>query len=153
MDSMRTRGMSLTTTRRWRVGFAFPAVTNIEWCGTVWTTFHDLSFTVAGVVTVGGVPVADGGAVKIYADDGTDIELIASVVTSGGTGSFAALVSDDTRSYFAVYSASGNKGWSGFATPGASFNITIAGSGGGGGGGGSGLSAPPIGSAIVRSSV
>lgn len=145
-SSFRTGRMHQTSTRRWRVGQAFAQT--IEWCGTMWITLYDLSFAVAGVVTVGGSPVANGGAVKIYADDGVDAELITSVTTGGGTGAFSATVLDSTRNYFAVYDNGTNRGWSGTGTPGTStFNIAIP------GGGGGGLVAPPIGSSIVRSNV
>jgi hypothetical protein len=125
-SSFRTRGMSLLTTRRWRVAVATTAA-NLEWCGTLWTTHHDLSFTVAGVVTSDDEPVANGGAVRIYADDGVDAEFITSTTTGGGTGSFSVEVLDDTRDYFATYDdGAGARGWSGLLTPEADdFDISL----------------------------
>lgn len=136
-SSFRSKGMALTSTRRWRVASAVSNITNVEWCATVWATISDQVFTVAGAVTVGGVAVANGGSVKIYADDGSDAELITTVTTGGGTGAFSASVLDNTRNYFAAYDAVGGKGWSGLHAPGASFDIAIP-------GGAAGDTTPPV---------
>jgi hypothetical protein len=124
-SSFRSKGMDITATRRWRVASAASNITNVEWCGAVWLTVSDLTFTVAGVVTSGGSPVANGGPVKIYADDTVDAEYVTSTTTGGGTGAFTTQVLDNTRSYFTTYDVSGVRGWSGLATPGGSFNVAI----------------------------
>lgn len=124
-SSFRTIGMSTLATRRWRLSHGS---TQEEWCGTTWIALHGISFTVAGAVTVGGVPVANGSTVRIYADDGVTAEYLTSVTTTGGTGSFTASVTDNTRSHFAVYDggSSSTRGWSANGTPGTStFDISI----------------------------
>jgi len=125
-SARRSRGMDLTTTRRWRVACS-ASIANVEWCGDLWVTLSDLSFPVAGAVMLGASPVPNGGAVRVYADDGAgEAEYITTVATSGGTGAFAVAALDNTRAYFAVYDVGGNKAWSGLRTPGAqSFDIVI----------------------------
>jgi len=116
--------MDLVVSRRWRLCCTLG--TSSHWSASQWLTLHDISFTVAGVVTVGGVAVANGGTVKIYADNGVDTEYITSAVTTGGTGAFTVQVCDSTRSYFAAYDDGTSKGWSGFGTPGTStFDIAV----------------------------
>lgn len=46
-----------------------------------------------------------------------ETELVASVLTSGGTGAFSASTTDDTRGYYASYNNDGNYGRSALATP------------------------------------
>jgi len=116
--------MDVTVSRRWRLCIA--TGTSSSWTAAQWLTLHDISFTVAGTVTVGGATVADGGTVKIYADNGVDTEYITSATIAGGAGAFTLQVTDNTRTYFGTYSVGGNQGWSGPGTPGSStFNINI----------------------------
>lgn len=124
-SSFRTLGMSTLATRRWRFS---QFSTQNEWCGTTWIVLHTISFTVAGSVTIGGVAVANGSTVRIYADDGVTTEYITSVTTTGGTGAFTASVTDNTRNHFAVYDGGSvsTRGWSANGTPGTStFDITL----------------------------
>ena len=117
-------GMELPVSRRWRLGCAVG--TGHHWSASQWITLHDIAFTVAGAVAIGGVAAADGGTVKIYADDGVSAEYITSVTIAGGAGAFTAQVCDSTRNYFATYNDGTSKGWSGFGTPGTStFDIAV----------------------------
>ncbi len=84
----------------------------------LWVSFHAMTFTVASTVTIGGAPAANGKTVQIFAraSDGT-AELVASPVTTGGTGAFTAQVPDNTRSYFASYDNDGHYGRSALEVP------------------------------------
>ena len=123
-SSFSTLGMDIFATRQWHIAHGNASV---EWCATTWIALHGISFTVAGTVLIRGVPAANGGAVRIYADDGAGaIEYITSVTIAGGAGAFTVEVCDSTRNYFCTYNVGGEKGWSGFGTPGTStFNIAV----------------------------
>ncbi len=97
-----------------------------------WITYHQMTFSVAGVVTVDGSPVGAGKTVNVYAyvaspgpEDVT--EFVTSTTTAmDGTGSFTVNVLDSTRTYFASYVNDGSIGRSADGTPGTStFNIVI----------------------------
>jgi hypothetical protein len=96
-----------------------------------WITFHQMSFTVAGVVTVDGSPVAANKTIQIYAYSTTGPEDVTELVTTtttamDGSGSFTVQVPGNTRTYFASYANDGNIGRSIDGVPGTStFNITI----------------------------
>jgi len=119
--------MALETARSWML--TSPSI--IDGSAELRVTHHSIAFAVAGAVTVGGSPVANGKTVKIFAlnADGTG-ELVASPTTTGGTGAFTANVPDSTRTYWASYVDGTDLGRSADGTPGTStFNVTI-GSGG-----------------------
>lgn len=86
-----------------------------------------------GTVTIGGVAVANGKTVEIYALDADSVvELIGTTVTAGGAGGFSLGCPDTTRSYFARYVDGATTSSSINGTPGVTaFNITIPGGGGG----------------------
>lgn len=97
-----------------------------------WITYHQMTFTVSGIVTVDGSPVAANKTVNIYAYAATpgpeDVtEFVTSTLTAmNGTGSFSVIVLDSTRTYFASYVNDGNIGRSADGVPGTStFDITI----------------------------
>lgn len=110
----RTGKLSPTTARRW-VYLNGGTQMLASW---QWITFHSITFTVSGTITINGAPVADGKTVNIYTvePDGTT-ELSATVVTSGGAGGFSAKVTDNTRTYWASYDSDGKVGRSHLGTP------------------------------------
>lgn len=94
-------------------------------------TIHNISFTVAGTVTVNGAPAANGGFVDIYALNTTTLamEYITEVLIAGGAGAFTSQVPDNTRGYICVYNDGSNTymgSTSSFGgTPGGTFNISV----------------------------
>lgn len=91
-------------------------------------TVHNITYAVAGVVEVGGSPVADGKTVKIFTVNG---RYLGSTVTTGGTGSFTLAVPFNTTLCFASYVDGSNLSRSDDGTPGSSsFDISIATGGG-----------------------
>ena len=104
-------------------------------------TIHNVTFSVAGILTIDGAAAANGKTIKIWAYDSSNIaEYITSTTTSGGAGAFTATVLDDTRTYFCTHQLGDDNGISASGTPGSSsFDIEI-------------RAAPPTGSATAVTS-
>jgi len=104
---------------------------NASW--GIWYTYHQITFPVAGLLNIAGLPAPAGKVIEIYARDTTDplnpTQLV-TVTTTDATGHFSVNVMDNTRSYFASYSEGSVASRSPTATPGATFNITTTGGGG-----------------------
>jgi hypothetical protein len=97
-------------------------------------TIHNISFTVAGTVTVNGSAAPNGVGVDVFAYDGAtfNIEHLTTTFIAGGAGGFTCQVPDNTRTYYCTYDdGAGNVGASSLVHPGvpgaSSFNITIGG--------------------------
>lgn len=94
-------------------------------------TVHNIGFTVAGDVTVGGVAVANGKTVKVY--DAVTGQYLGSTTTGGGTGSFSFTTVQNVNDVFASYVDGGTIGRSADGTADVdTFDVTIPGGGGGG---------------------
>lgn len=125
--------MNIETARDWIV-FSPTVTGTIVFSVVNYITYHSNQFTVAGVVEVGGSPVANGKTVEIIAKDANGlVERIGAPTTTGGTGSFTLEVLDSTRDYRALYEDGATVGASAWATPESeTFDIEIATGGGGG---------------------
>lgn len=90
-------------------------------------SFHNITYTVAGTVTIDGVAAINGKIVQIFARDANNVtEYITSVAVAGGAGGFTVQVPDNGRTYFATYKDTTVLGRSDDGTPGTStFNINI----------------------------
>lgn len=98
-------------------------------------TWHAVTYTVGGFVTVGGAAVANGKTVKVY--DSTNGRYLGSTLTTGGTGAFALPIPYNTSNVFATYVDGGNNGRSADGNAGAiSHDIVIP--------GGAGDATPPV---------
>jgi len=117
--------LDVTASRRWANLHTVGTTSGIQ--ANLWLTSHTCQFTVAGTVTIGSVPAADGKTVKIFAVDSAGrAELVATVVTAGGAGAFSATVPGNVRTYFASYVDGADIGRSADGTPSVStFNITV----------------------------
>ncbi|HZJ64913.1 MAG TPA: GPW/gp25 family protein [Kofleriaceae bacterium] len=124
LDHFHTGKLNVETARR-QVAWCNGSTGQASW--SWWITYHQLSFAVAGAVTIGGAPVGNGKTVEIYArDNRNNAEYVTSTTTGSGSGSFAVAVVDNTRTYFASYQDGSARGRSSDATPGASsFDVAI----------------------------
>lgn len=83
-----------------------------------WITYHQITYTVAGTVTIHGVAAADGKTVSIFAlDSAGKAELITTTTIAGGAGAFTTKVLDNTRTYWSSYVDGTIVGRSQLATP------------------------------------
>lgn len=84
-----------------------------------WITYHQMTFTVGGAVTIAGVPAANGKPVEVWAVGSGLVpdEKVTTVVIAGGAGAFSAKVLDNTRQYFASYVDGANIGRSALGAP------------------------------------
>lgn len=124
LDHLHTGKLNIETARRqigWNVAVGWQAAWS--W----WITYHQLTFPVAGTVTIGGAPAANGKPVEIYArDNSNNVELVATTTTGANSGAFSVAVVDNTRSYFASYQDGTAQGRSPVGTPGTStFHVEI----------------------------
>lgn len=93
-------------------------------------TFHNLSYTVTGTVTVGGVNVGAGKSVEVFAKDSAGVTEHVTTTTTAAGGIFNCQVPDDYRTYFVTYVDGANLGRSVNGTAGVtSFDVTIPGGG------------------------
>jgi hypothetical protein len=99
--NLTTIGMNVEAERDWNIGTTLAANGR---SANLWLTYHSCTFTVTGTIKVENVAVANGKTVKIFAvaSDGST-ELVTSVLTTGGTGTFTAEVPDNSRTYFVSY--------------------------------------------------
>lgn len=83
--------------------------------------------TVAGIVTIDGVPAINGSSIEIFADDGESSSTrIQTVLVAGDLGAFTCTVDSLTLSYFASYADATDAGRSLLGTASEdTFNITI----------------------------
>lgn len=121
-----TGKLAVQTKRRY-LGNGNFIVTVAHWSQVL--CFHNITWTVAGTITIAGAPAANGKNVIIHAVDAAGVEeRIATVVTAGGAGGYTCEVPDNTRTYFATYVDGATMGRSADGTPGAgTFDVTIRG--------------------------
>lgn len=119
---------NVETARAWRIEASVAAVTTL----IQHLTYHTITFAVSGTIS-NTAGAGSGLTVDIFRAD-TD-EKVASATTGGG-GTFSAVVFDDTVSYYAVVSEDAtHKGRSvDLSVPTSAMNIDVAPPGGGGGG-------------------
>lgn len=108
---------------------------------STWITYHQVTFTVSGTVTVGGSPVADSANpcyVIAQASGGysSEDQWVVAPDVAGGAGAFSTIMFDDWRTVFVVYNDGVNIGASNYNTAGHTFNIAM--------GSSSGETTPPI---------
>lgn len=101
-----TGRMAVTSKRRYLGNGSFLA-TVAHWSQIL--SFHNITFTVAGTVTVEGSPAPNGNSVEVWARESAtnSAELITSVTIAGGAGGFTVEVPDNTRQYFTRYIQAG----------------------------------------------
>lgn len=118
-------GGNVEAERKWNVGVI---TLNNGHQANLWLTYHSCTFTVAGVVTIGGAAATDGKTVNVFAQQGLGLPaaFVGSALTGGGTGAFSVEVLDNTKTYFVTYDNDGYSGKSANGTPESStFNVTI----------------------------
>ena len=127
-DMLHTGKLDVTAARRTLV-YGQGALIWAAW--SQWITYHQISYAVAGTVTLSGTPGADGTVVEVFAEDASgNTERVTTATVAGGAGAFTCQALDNTRTYFtsingAVPARSAN------GTPGSStFSITVAAGGG-----------------------
>lgn len=122
-DHLHTGKLNLETPRRQVVwNPAGGLLASWSW----WITYHQLTFPVAGRVTIGGAPAASGKPVEILARDSRGNAELVATATTDASGAFSIAAVDSTRSYVASYQDGAVVGRSASGTPGATaFDITI----------------------------
>ena len=129
-DTLHTGKLDVTAARR----TLFYGQGSLIWAAwSQWVTYHQMTATVAGTITLLGAPAADGTVVEVFAEDASgNTERVTTATVAGGAGAFTCQVLDNVRTYFASINGS-TPARSANGTPGSStFSITVAAGGGGG---------------------
>lgn len=124
-------GGNIESSHRWYSSHEAPnAAVNPAHQVALWLTYHAITFSLTGTVTINGAAAASKvDKISIYAVDGDGIgELMSNTVDTDTNGDFAFTAPDNTRSYVAVYDDGTARGCSVLGTPGTDdFDITIGG--------------------------